>query len=484
MVPEAPLKGNACCRLRARRRSLAPVTRPVEIHFDKGTLVAPDLPDDARLRAMFVDDTRTGVHRAPASSYRQIALYLHQSGLAWKDEARAFQPLPMSFVKPVAPFPYQQQALDAWTAAGSQGVVVLPTGAGKTVFALLAIARIQRPTLVVVPTIGLMHQWQANLKAFLGVEAGLVGGGDKDWQPVTVTTYDSAAAHTEFQGNAFGLIVFDECHHLPTPTYRFIAEGSIAPYRLGLTATPERTDGGEKLLERLVGPFVHREEIEALEGTYLAPYDVVTVEVDLTDEEQQRYTEARARYTGFLRAQRISMSAPDGWRRFLVESSRSEEGRAAFAAWREQRRIGAQSQGKLDALWEIVVRHRRERIIVFTEDNETVYKLSRWLLAPAITHDTPGPERKEALDAFARGDWPVLLTSKVLNEGIDVPDANVGVVLSGSGSVREHVQRLGRILRRRPDKRAVLYELRSANTSEGYTSERRRQHGAYRKADA
>ena len=69
---------------------------------------------------------------------------------------------------------------------------------------------------------------------------------------------------------------------------------------------------------------------------------------------------------------------------------------------------------------------------------------------------------------------------RVLNEGVDVPDANVAVVLSGSGSVREHVQRLGRILRKKDGKRAILYELVTARTSETYTSERRREHSAYR----
>ena len=132
-------------------------------------------------------------------------------------------------------------------------------------------------------------------------------------------------------------------------------------------------------------------------------------------------------------------------------------------------------------LWEIVVRHRRDRIIVFTGDYETVYRLSRWLLAPAITHHTPPAERVATLEAFSRGDWPVLLTSKVLNEGVDVPEANVGVILSGSGSVREHVQRLGRILRRRPDKTAILYEVCSAGTAESGISERRRQHRAYQR---
>jgi superfamily II DNA or RNA helicase len=90
------------------------------------------------------------------------------------------------------------------------------------------------------------------------------------------------------------------------------------------------------------------------------------------------------------------------------------------------------------------------------------------------------PERTEILKGFAEGRYGAVVTSRVLNEGVDVPEANVAIVLSGSGSVREHVQRLGRILRKARDKRAVLYELVTADTGETYTSERRREHSAYR----
>jgi superfamily II DNA or RNA helicase len=380
----------------------------------------------------------------------------------------------------VEPFPYQAEALERWQAQGSRGVVVLPTGAGKTILAVLAIAATGRPTLVVVPTIALMHQWREVLEKQLGRPVGLVGGGEKDRQELTVTTYDSAGGLVEHHGHRFGMLVFDECHHLPGPTYRFIAEGAIAPFRLGLTATPERTDGGEEVLYRLVGPLAHQVGIDQLEGRFLAPYEVETIEVPLEGDEQARYDLLRAQYLAFLRSEGISMSRPDGWRLFLIRSQRSAEGRAAFQAYREQRRIALTSRAKLDALWRVLVKHRAERTIVFTEDNATVYRLSRWLVAPAITHHTPGAERAELLRAFAAGELPILLTSKVLNEGVDVPEASVGVVLSGSGSVREHVQRLGRILRRREGKRAVLYEIRSAGTAESGISDRRRQHTAYR----
>ena len=99
-----------------------------------------------------------------------------------------------------------------------------------------------------------------------------------------------------------------------------------------------------------------------------------------------------------------------------------------------------------------------------------------------LTHHTKAAERKEFLDLFRQGKYPVLVTSKVLNEGVDVPQASVGIIVSGSGSVREHVQRLGRILRHAPDKpQAILYELISANTSEESISARRREHDAYQK---
>ncbi len=98
---------------------------------------------------------------------------------------------------------------------------------------------------------------------------------------------------------------------------------------------------------------------------------------------------------------------------------------------------------------------------------------------PVITHETPASQRQHFLDGLATGQYRVLGTSRVLNEGVDMPDVSVGIVLSGTGSVREHVQRLGRILRRKQGKRATLYELVTHNTIEPHTSRRRRAHEAY-----
>ena len=136
--------------------------------------------------------------------------------------------------------------------------------------------------------------------------------------------------------------------------------------------------------------------------------------------------------------------------------------------------------GGLLTLVHTSLRSSTETQLAFTEDNATAYDISRRFLVPAITHQTRVTERSEILEGLASGRYRAVVTSKVLNEGVDVPDANVAIIVSGSGSVREHVQRLGRVLRKVGDKRAVLYELVTADTHETFTSERRREHSAYR----
>ena len=162
-----------------------------------------------------------------------------------------------------------------------------------------------------------------------------------------------------------------------------------------------------------------------------------------------------------------------------MRASRTPAGLAALAAYRRQRELALAARGKLDYVELLLSRHRRDHTLIFTQDNATAYAVSRRFLVPVITHQTKVRERSEILERFSRGEYGVVATSKVLNEGVDVPDANVAIVISGSGSVREHVQRLGRVLRRREGKQAVLYELVSAGTGEAGTSDRRRAHSAY-----
>ncbi|WP_338038095.1 helicase-related protein [Neosynechococcus sphagnicola] len=156
-------------------------------------------------------------------------------------------------------------------------------------------------------------------------------------------------------------------------------------------------------------------------------------------------------------------------------SAGSVAGRRAMLAHRDARAIALGTEGKLRVLADLLAQHAPERILIFTNDNATVYRISQDFLIPAITHQTPVKERHRILERFRQGDYKTLVTSHVLNEGVDVPEAQIAIILSGTGSTREYIQRLGRVLRQgsRPDKLAWLYEVVAAETSEEQTSQRR-----------
>jgi superfamily II DNA or RNA helicase len=453
---------------------------PIRLTFDRGTVVAADAPAELLAALPGVQhDPRTGGYRARAICYRAIVEHILRHKLPYKDDARAYQQTPFRIKEPREPFQHQSEAVSTWWQSRGRGLVVLPTGTGKTYVALMAVEKASRPTMVIVPTIDLMNQWYDNLTAAFGGPVGQIGGGMHELHPLSVTTYDSAWRYVETWGNRYGLVVFDECHHLPGPTYLEIATASIAPFRLGLTATPERADGQEVLLNEAIGPIVYRREIKELAGFILAPYQTEKRYVELSAEEFEQYQRAREVYRGFVESRGISMSGKNGWQRFIMESCRSPEGRAAFQAYREQRRLATAAPGKIDLLDRLLDQHRGDRVLIFTADNATVYQIARRFLIPAITYQTKTKERRKILERFHSGEYSVLVTGQVLDEGVDVPAANVGIVLAGSGSTRQHVQRLGRLLRKHGEKQALLYEVIARGTVEEFTSDRRRQHHAY-----
>jgi superfamily II DNA or RNA helicase len=143
-------------------------------------------------------------------------------------------------------------------------------------------------------------------------------------------------------------------------------------------------------------------------------------------------------------------------------------------AHREARAIAFGTAGKLRVLTDLLAQHHPARTLIFTEDTAMVYRISRAFLLPAITHHTPVKERHTILQRFRAGEYAVVVASRVLNEGVDVPDASIAIVLSGTGSSREYVQRLGRILRRGEGKLVVLYEVVTEATTEEQVSRRRR----------
>ncbi len=453
------------------------MARTPTLHYDRGTLILHPPPKGKDWVDYATWDDRVERFRIPAIHYRSLVETLRGTGTPLVDQARAFIEVELVPSLEMEPYPHQREALAAWIEAGRVGVVVLPTAAGKTYLAQLAMQATQRSTLIMVPTLDLMHQWYAHLvAAFPDAEIGLLGGGSRDRTAILIATYDSAAINAETLGNQYALLIFDECHHLPSDFNRVVAESAIAPYRLGLTATPDRSDGRHADLQTLIGAQVYRKAAAELSGTALAKHKAVQIKVKLSQRERDRYDTLIETRNHFLKESHIFLGSMQGWQRFVQASARSQAGRRAMLSHREARAIAFGTEGKLRVLADLLAQHYPERTLIFTDDNATVYRVSQEFLIPAITHQTAVKERHDILTRFRAGEYKTLAASRVLNEGVDVPEASVAIVLSGTGSAREYVQRLGRILRKGKDKNklALLYEVVAENTSEEGTSRRRR----------
>lgn len=452
------------------------MSRTPRLTYDRGTLILHPPPRGKAWIDFATWDDRIERFRVPAYQYRSLVETLRAEGTSFRDEVPGFNEISLQPQVTIKPYPHQKQALDAWIHNRWRGVVILPTAAGKTYLAYLAMQATPRSTLITVPTLDLMHQWYDQLlQIFPDVEVGLLGGGSRDRTAVLVSTYDSAAIHAETLGSEYGLLICDECHHLPSDFNRVIAEYAIAPYRLGLTATIERTDGRHEDLAHLLGPVVYHRQPEDLAGDTLAPYEIVQIKVALSAAEQRRYEDLISQRNQFLQSANIWLGSLEGWQRFVQASARSQAGRRAMLAHRESRAIALGTEGKLQVLGDLLERHFPDRCLIFTADNATVYRISQDFLIPAITHQTPVKERQDILEKFRTGTYPTVVVSQVLNEGVDVPDAKVAILLSGTGSTREYIQRLGRILRKGTgSKRAILYEVIAEETTEEGISQRRR----------
>jgi superfamily II DNA or RNA helicase len=374
-----------------------------------------------------------------------------------------------------SPHDYQTESLQAWQTAERWGSIILPTGAGKTFVALQAIAQAGASTLVVVPTIDLLHQWYACLESAFKRPIGVWYGLEKTAEAITVTTYPSAWSHAETLGNQFKLLIFDEIHHLPAPNWHEFALMSAAPWRLGLTATYPQRDDRTDLLESLVGPIVYEKRIEELTGKQLAEYRTERIRIDLTDEERAEYDAHYDSYTGYVRETRLRESHGGGWWHELTRRSAYEQGaRRAKVAELRLKEIVHQARGKLVVLDQLLREHVDRPMLIFTAHNRFAYEIARRHLIPTITHQTKAAERKAILDGFRGGQYRAIVTSKVLNEGVDVPEAKIAVVLGGSATAREYVQRLGRILRKKGNTAAILYEVIARKTVDEGMAQRRR----------
>ncbi|GAC1653007.1 MAG: DEAD/DEAH box helicase family protein [Ktedonobacteraceae bacterium] len=444
------------------------------VSFQGGTLVLYDV--DTRPPAPFKLVKERW--RCEGYHYGAIQSYLQEEAI--QDGVPRWKPLNLILQDRREAHDYQEEALTAWDEAGQCGSIVLPTGAGKTFVAIQAIQRVNRSTVVVAPTIDLLHQWYARLSNAFACEVGVYYGGEKKVLPLTVTTYHSAGDLMAEYGNAFKLIIFDEVHHLPAPNWGEAALMAPAPLRLGLTATyPEAHEqtNGRWRVDSLVGPIVYTKRIEDLVGQQLAQYRTERVRVDLSAEERTRYDAAHALYIEFVRSRQLQRRYGSGWLMELMRlSTLDSEARRAFLARQRLLRLLAGCEGKFAALDALLREYAHEHVLIFTEHNAVVYDVASRYLIPAITHETHAAERKAIVDGFQSGTYRAIVTSRVLNEGIDVPEAKIAIVLGGTAGAREYIQRLGRVLRKVENKEAVLFEVIARKTlDEGKSQRRRRQ---------
>ena len=315
----------------------------VQLSYEDGTIRVEDRRTDGDDSTLLSDlpgvefDPRTETGRAPAYRYAAIRRILAETDLAVDD--RVFDLPELALGSTYELREYQNDALTAWREADDRGVLELPTGSGKTVIGIAAMEALGTPTLVVVPTIDLLDQWQRELEREFTVEIGRLGGGEQRVGDVTVATYDSAYLRADDLGDRFGLVVFDEVHHLGGEGYRDIARLLAAPARLGLTATFGRPDGAHEVVADLLGPLVSRIDPDDLAGEHLAPYDIKRIEVALTPEEREVYERHQGTFTDYLKQSNIQLRSGSDYQELVKRSGNDPRAREALLAKQRAREV-------------------------------------------------------------------------------------------------------------------------------------------------
>jgi len=444
------------------------------IRFDRGTLVVDDVGLDRFPSLSW--DPRTGTWRAPAHRLAALKAEISARGRPVKaDPSRGWEidkrdPAALTLRE------YQSRALVAWTAFGRRGVVVLPTGAGKTRLAIAAIMQTGLPAAVLCPTRALAALWVTELERFLGERVGLIGDGERRLGRITVMTFESAYRVMDFIGDRFGLLVVDEVHHFGGGVKLEALEASPAVARLGLTATappPESTQ--MRTIESLMGPIVFELSFSDLVGRHLSHVTMTKIAVRLDEDERARYDRDVAPFREMARQFRAAFPGGD-YASLAKALGSSPEGRRALVAHGRAMELASFPRAKRKLVRELLARHRDDKSIVFTAFASNAYVLARDNLVPVISSETQGAERREILQAFREGRLRTIASARVLNEGIDVPDARVALIVAGTLGPREHVQRIGRVLRPSAGKTALVYELVTAETSDETRAKKRGRH--------
>jgi DNA excision repair protein ERCC-3 len=399
--------------------------------------VARQKLDADQLRAT-ISDTESWV---AADSVATVKRVLYEAGYPVRDERdlETGEALPVDLDLELRP--YQHDWVGSFMETRS-GILVGPPGSGKTVAAMGILARVEGETLVLVPSRDLAGQWREELLAHTSLEPDQVGeyhGGAKEVRPVTIATYQTAGMdrHRElFDRREWGLIIYDEVHHIPSTVFRRSADLQ-SRHRLGLSSTPVREDDREQEIFTLVGPPIGTDWDALFEAGYVAEPTVEIRYVPWLDDD------ARNEYVG-------------------------SEGH-------DRRQLAASNPAKLEEIEQLRRRHPEPKALVFVDYLDQGEAIAARLDVPFVSGEMPHPQRQRHFQAFRNGEQRTLVVSRVGDEGIDLPDAELAIVASGlGGSRRQGAQRAGRTMR--PTGRARMFVLATRGTREEDFARRRMRH--------
>ena len=379
---------------------------------------------------------------------------------------------------------WQQEALAAWEQAGCTGIVEAVTGAGKTRLAMAAIARelnLGGKVAVIVPSRELQRQWEREMyEYFEAADIGLMGNGNSDSlveNDILIAVVNSASEkELGLIDGESGLLIADECHRLGAEKFQLALE-DVFPSRLGLSATRERTDGAhDTILAPYFGNVVYSLGYEeAMAGGFISEVKVAQIEVQLGTDEQLEFDELSEVISKaqFELSKRFGIPL-DPYSTFMEEVHRlamygdMKQGMAAkryISAVNKRRKLLANTPKKSEALTSLVAAiNNSNRTIIFTETISGVTEIFNLLRASGIAteqlHSELHPhERVAALHMFATGQCKALVAAKVLDEGIDVPEADLAIIVSATKTRRQMIQRMGRVLRPKKDGRPARFVL-------------------------
>lgn len=383
-------------------------------------------------------------------------------------------------------YPWQQEALKAWHSNARRGVVEAVTGSGKTRVGIAAAFEAVRQgikVLILVPTAELQRQWLVSLRRDLpAARRGALGDGRADSLDdvdILVAIVHSASNRETLRTHKAGLIIADECHRYAAPMFTGALQEGYA-WRLGLTATFERADGEhENLLTPYFGGVIYNLWYDrALKDQVIAPFDIALVGVDLTPAEQADYDEFSAviveaarnleTYAGIPRrpfpqfiAAVATLAASDS------PSREATIARKYMRAMSSRLTLLAEAKTKylaLAALEDTVDDSRGTLVFTQTQDSarraQELYT-SLGSKASAVFSGMAKDDRRQGMEDFRTGASQILAAPRLLDEGIDVPEADLGIIVAANRSQRQMVQRLGRVIRKkadgRPGRLVVLY---------------------------